>query len=65
MQVFWQILIPLALTLVLLVLALGLVAFSRGGSLGRTYSNLLMRWRVALQLVAILLIMLAAVFFPR
>lgn len=49
--------IPIALAAVAAVLALGLWNMMRGGS-GNT-SQLLMRWRVILQLVAICLIVLA------
>ncbi|MDE2364879.1 MAG: twin transmembrane helix small protein [Hyphomicrobiales bacterium] len=47
--------ISLALGAVLLVLLLGLANMLRGGDSNR--SQMLMRWRVALQFVAIVLIM--------
>ena len=51
------ILVPIAVGAVALVLLLGLVNMMRGGSPNR--SQLLMRWRVVLQFVAIVLTMLA------
>jgi Hypoxia induced protein conserved region len=47
--------VPLAVGAVALVLLLGLVNMMRGGSPNR--SQQLMRWRVALQFVAIVVIM--------
>ncbi|SHN78506.1 twin transmembrane helix small protein [Bradyrhizobium erythrophlei] len=47
--------VPLAVGAVALVLLLGLVNMMRGGSPNR--SQQLMRWRVALQFVAIVIIM--------
>jgi NADH:ubiquinone oxidoreductase subunit 6 (subunit J) len=48
--------IPLAVGAVALVLLLGLINMMRGGSPNR--SQQLMRWRVALQFVAIVIIMI-------
>jgi Hypoxia induced protein conserved region len=48
--------VPLAVGAVALVLLLGLVNMMRGGSPNR--SQQLMRWRVALQFVAIVVIMI-------
>jgi len=48
--------VPLAVGAVALVLLLGLVNMMRGGSPNR--SQQLMRWRVALQFVAIVIIMI-------
>ena len=50
-------LIPLALGAVTLALGLGLWNMMRGGNPNR--SQLLMRWRVVLQLIAICLVMTA------
>ena len=47
--------VPLAVGAVALVLLLGLINMMRGGSPNR--SQQLMRWRVALQFVAIVIIM--------
>jgi hypoxia induced protein len=57
-----MILIPLALLGVAVVLALGLWNMLRGDSANR--SQKLMRWRVALQFVAIIAVM-AAIYFIR
>ncbi len=57
-QVF-NILIPLALTAVLVTLGFGIYALFRGGDFGRSYSNRLMRLRVVLQFVAILVLLAA------
>jgi hypothetical protein len=54
------VLVPLALFAVLVVLGLGLNNLARGGSPQR--SQVYMRWRVILQLVA-LIVMMTALFF--
>ena len=54
--------IPFALAAVTVVLLLGLWNMIRGGNPGR--SQTLMRWRVALQFIAIVIIM-AALYFSR
>jgi hypothetical protein len=48
--------VPIAIAAVALVLLLGLINMMRGGSPG--YSQKLMRWRVLLQFVAIVIIMI-------
>jgi hypothetical protein len=50
-------LIPLALTAVAAVLAVGIYALFRGGDFGRSYSNKLMRLRVVMQALAIAVLM--------
>lgn len=60
MSGIFLILVPLALLAVLAVLGLGLVNLARDGSPQR--SQVLMRWRVILQLVAVI-VMMAALFF--
>ena len=57
MSIVWQILIVVALAAVVIVLVRGLINLMRGGS-GVT-SNKLMQARVALQAVALAIIMLA------
>ena len=57
-----MVLIPLALLGVVVVLALGLWNMLRDGSANRSQN--LMRWRVALQFVAIFAVM-AAIYFTR
>ena len=52
-------LIPISLLAVTLTLFVGLYALFRGGDFGRSYSNKLMRLRVALQAVAIAILVLA------
>ena len=50
-------LIPAALSVVTIVLALGIYALYRGGDFGRSYSNKLMRLRVVAQAIAIAVLM--------
>ena len=52
-------LIPISLAAVTITLFVGLFALFRGGDFGRSYSNKLMRLRVALQAVAIAILVLA------
>ena len=52
-----SIILPVAVAAVALVLLLGLVNMMRGGSPNRSQN--LMRWRVALQFIAIVITMLA------
>jgi succinate dehydrogenase hydrophobic anchor subunit len=47
-----------AVLIVLVILMFGLGTFTRGGEFNRKYANLIMRWRVGAQAVAILLILL-------
>lgn len=56
-----SVLIALALLSVLGVLGLGLVSMVRGGQNAAKNANRLMRWRVGLQFLAVLLIVLAVV----
>jgi hypothetical protein len=60
MNHLFQFLIPLALGAVLITLCFGIYALFRGGDFGRSYSNKLMRLRVALQFLAILVLVAAA-----
>ena len=59
---FW--IVAASCLLVLVILMIGVISFSRGGEFNRKYSNRLMRYRIAAQFVAVLLI-LAAVFFGK
>lgn len=43
---------------VVVVLALGIGNFGKGGQEGARYSNRMMRWRIGLQFAAVLLILL-------
>lgn len=56
-------LVPVAIGAVAVVLGLGLVNLMRGGSANR--SQTLMRWRIGLQLAAIVVIMTAVYFKTR
>ncbi len=60
MNAFILVLIGVALLSVLAVLLTGVVAMAKGGDFNRRYGNKLMRWRVALQGTAVLLIVVAA-----
>ena len=60
MSGFFLILVPLALLAVVIVLGLGLLNMARGGSPQR--SQEFMRWRVILQLVALIVVMTALYF---
>lgn len=62
MNEFFGGLLPIALIAVSAVLVLGLWNMMRGGNPGR--SQTLMRWRVALQFIAIVIAM-AAIYFAR
>jgi hypothetical protein len=63
MATFWKALILTAMAAVAFVLALGIVNMAGGKSMNR--SQRLMRWRIALQLVAIFAIMAAVYFASR
>lgn len=54
---------PIALIAVLIVLILGLVNMMRGGPANR--SQMLMRWRVGLQFLALVIIMTGLYFASR
>jgi Hypoxia induced protein conserved region len=62
MNVFSQYLVPAAVGIVFLVLVAGLFTMLRGNN--ANLSQTLMRWRVGLQFLAIIVIMLA-VYFKR
>lgn len=55
-------LVPVALIAVFVTLCFGIYAMVRGGDFGRSYSNKLMRLRVALQFIAVML-MMAGLYF--
>ncbi len=54
--------IPVSIALVFIVLCVGIFAMFRGGEFNRTWSNKLMRLRVAMQFAAIIIIMSALYF---
>ena len=51
----------IAALMVLAVLVLGIASFGMGGDFNRKHANRLMRWRIILQFVAVLLILLFTV----
>ena len=51
--------IPIAMLATAGVLFAGIFGLMRGGEFNRKYSNVLMRWRIGLQAVAVALVMLA------
>lgn len=53
-------LIPLAFLAVVVVLVTGIGGFARGGKFNKQYGNKLMQARVALQLLAVVLLLLLA-----
>lgn len=63
MEQLFRYLGPLAMAAVVVVLLLGLINMMRGGS-GST-SQKLMRWRVALQFIAVVFLMAALYFTGR
>ncbi len=62
-EAVFPMLIVTALIAVLVVLAIGIIGMIRGGEFNRVYGNKLMRLRVAVQALAILLIVLFVVLF--
>lgn len=63
MDTFFLYLVPVATGAVLVVLLMGFANLARGGSSSR--SQMLMRWRVGLQFLAIVVIMTAIWFQGR
>ena len=59
MNHLFDFLIPIVLGAVLITLCFGIYALFRGGDFGRSYSNKLMRLRVALQFLAVLVLVAA------
>ena len=56
---FLTLFIPIALLATAVVLFVGIYGLMRGGEFNRKYSNVLMRWRIGLQAVAVAIVMLA------
>ena len=52
------ILLAVSLAAVMLVLIVGVIAMARGGEFNRKYGNKMMRWRVAIQAFAVVLIVI-------
>lgn len=53
----FAILVAIALAAVVLVLIVGVFAMARGGEFNDKYGNRMMRWRVALQALAVILML--------
>jgi hypothetical protein len=56
MEMIINVLIVISMAAVLMSLGLGLFSLAKGGEYGRANSNKFMRWRVASQAVAIVLL---------
>ena len=54
---FFDVALPAALIAVFLTLCVGIYSLFRGGDFARSHSNKLMRLRVALQFVAVIVLM--------
>ncbi|SLN70067.1 hypothetical protein ROJ8625_03670 [Roseivivax jejudonensis] len=52
------ILMALVMFVVVVILMTGIGGFAKGGEFNKKYANKLMRWRIAAQFVAVLLILL-------
>lgn len=65
MQATLNAMIPVVIAATFLVLCVGIFALFRGGRFNRSYSNLLMRWRILLQFIAICLIAVASLLMRR
>ena len=50
----------IASLIVLVILAIGIGSFAKGGDFNRKYANRLMRWRLGAQFVAVILIVSVA-----
>jgi hypothetical protein len=48
----------ISLAAVVVVLMLGISAMGKGGEFNRKYGNVLMRWRIVLQLVAVIIMVM-------
>ena len=58
------IVVAIACIVVVIILSIGLGGFAKGGDFNRKYANKIMRYRIAAQFVAVILI-LVFVFFRR
>lgn len=56
MNAFFSALVPISVGVVFVVLLIGIYTMFRGGELGRTWSNRMMRLRVLAQFAAILVL---------
>ena len=55
---FLYLLVVLAVLAVVIVLMIGLGGFAGGGDFNKKYANRIMRWRIVLQAVAVVLILI-------
>ena len=62
MDTFLYYVVVVAVLAVMVILMIGLGAFTRGGEFNRKYANKLMRMRIIAQAVAVLLIILFALY---
>ncbi|MGY9025711.1 MAG: twin transmembrane helix small protein [Candidatus Pelagibacterales bacterium] len=58
-NVFYYLLIPIAIAAVTVVLLTGIFSMLKGGKFNKQYSNKLMRLRILLQFIAIVIIMIS------
>tara|TARA_B100000787_G_C15933045_1_gene181589 strand:- start:192 stop:392 length:201 start_codon:yes stop_codon:yes gene_type:complete len=58
-NIFYYILIPIAIAAVTVVLFTGIFGMLKGGKFNKQYSNKLMRLRILLQFIAIVIIMIS------
>jgi type II secretory pathway component PulJ len=58
MDTFLNVMLAIALAATLAVLVSGFYSMARGGEFNRQHGNVLMRWRVALQGCAVLILIL-------
>jgi len=65
MSTVFNVLLAVALAATLAVLLTGVYGMARGGEFNRKYGNKLMRWRVALQGCAILILVAAMLLSGR
>ena len=65
MSTVFNVLLAVALAATLAVLLTGVYGMARGGEFNRKYGNKLMRWRVALQGCAILILVVALLLSGR
>lgn len=62
MAPFLYLFVVLAVLAVVIVLMIGLGGFAGGGEFNKKYANKLMRWRIILQAVAVIFILLFVAF---
>jgi len=65
METLLNVMLAVALAATLAVLVSGIYSMARGGAYNRKHGNVLMRWRVALQGCALLILVLIMLFSGR